>query len=69
MEQNFKRLIISNGVLFVFAVVAMFVERATVPNDLAAVINRLYGSPSSFLGDVLILVLSYCLFLRFVFSL
>ena len=31
-------------------------ERATVPNDLAIVINRLYGSPSSFLGDVLILV-------------
>ena len=56
MEKNFKRLIIANGVLFAFAILAMIVERATVPDQLARAMNSLYGSPSSILGDLLVLV-------------
>ena len=56
MEKNFKRLIIANGVLFTFAILAMIVERATVPDQLAGAMNSLYGSPSSILGDLLVLV-------------
>ena len=39
MEKNFKRLIIANGVLFAFAILAMIVERATVPDQLAGAIS------------------------------
>ena len=56
MEKNFKRLIIANGVLFAFAILAMIVERATVPDQLAGAMNSLYGSPSNILSDLLVLV-------------
>ena len=47
---------IANGVLFAFAILAVIVERATVPDQLAGAMNSLYGSPSSILGDLLVLV-------------
>ena len=56
MEKNFKRLIIANGVLFAFAILAMIIERVTVPDQLAEAIQSLYGTPSSIFGDLLVLV-------------
>jgi len=56
METNFKRLIIANGVLFVFAILAIIIEGATVPDQLARAMDSLYGSTSSILGDILVLV-------------
>ena len=56
MEKNFKRLVIANGVLFAFAILATIIERVTVPDQLARAIQHLYGTPSSILGDFLVLV-------------
>ncbi|MBE59641.1 MAG: hypothetical protein CMD66_09700 [Gammaproteobacteria bacterium] len=56
MEKNFKRLVIANGVLFAFAILATIIERVTVPDQLARAIQDLYGTPSSILGDFLVLV-------------
>lgn len=56
METNFKRLIIANGVLFIFAILAMVIEQATVPDQLARAMDSLYGTTSSVLGDLLVLI-------------
>ena len=68
MEKNFKRLIIANGVLFAFAILAMIVERATVPDQLARAMDSLYGSPSSILGDLLVLVFYLVVYLFGLYS-
>ena len=41
MEKNFKRLVIANGVLFAFAILATIIERVTVPDQLARAIQDL----------------------------
>jgi hypothetical protein len=56
VEKNFKRLVIANGVLVAFSIVAMIVERVTVPEQLARAIQSLYGTPSSIFGDLLVLI-------------
>ena len=56
METNFKRLIIANSVLFIFVILAMVIEQATVPDQLARAMDSLYGTTSSVLGDLLVLI-------------
>ena len=68
MEKNFKRLIIANGVLFAFAILAIIVERATVPDQLARAMDSLYGSPTSILGDLLVLVFYLVVYLFGLYS-